>query len=73
MANRRGAINQAAEELRDVIDQMHAARVGEILGCAVTVLRRQEITPGVELPVLGVPVEFLESARMHGLLAEGVE
>ena len=33
-------IQQTARELRDLIDQQHAIRVGELLGCSVTVLRR---------------------------------
>ena len=62
-----------AGRLRDLIDRQHAARVGEILGCRVVVLGRHEVQPGVSMPVLGVPVEFLESARMHGLIAEAVK
>ena len=66
-------IKSAAEKLRDLIDRQHAVRVGEILGCRVVVLGRHEVQPGVSMPVLGVPVEFLESARMHGLIAEAVK
>ena len=62
-----------AGRLRDLIDAQHAVRVGEILGCRVVVLGRHEVQPGVSMPVLGVPVEFLESARMHGLIAEAVK
>lgn len=72
MASRDDAISLAAWELREQIDQQHAKRIGEVLGCAVSILRREELPGGVSVPVFGVPMEFLATAEAYGLRAEGV-
>lgn len=67
------AIERTASELRDRIDAQHAQRVAEALGCAVVILRREDLGHGITVPVFGVPMEFLETAELLGLRAEGVQ
>lgn len=68
-------ITQTARELRDLIDQQHAVRMSEILGCSVTILRRVPVQRhgkfiGISEPVYGMPAEFIEQAQSLGMLAE---
>lgn len=67
------ANHNLAARLRDLMEAQHAVRAGEALGCRVVVLRRVPLASGVEVPVFGVPLEFLEAAQMLGLRAEGVQ
>lgn len=69
---------QMCIELARRLDQRYASAVSKKLGCKAVHLRNEEyVTPkgvktGATIPVFGVPIEFLESARMYGLLAEAL-
>lgn len=72
MAN---AIENAARELMARIEQQHAARMSEILGCSVVIVRRVPVRrhgkfTGIYEAVYGMPAEFVEQAQTLGLLAE---
>ena len=69
------AVTTAARALRAQIEMTHAVRVGETLGCAVTILRREPVKrggkfTGINELVYGMPAEFIEQAQSLGLLAE---
>jgi hypothetical protein len=66
------AIEAMARELRDAIDQQHAERIGAVLGCRVTVLRREPLGRHLDVPVFGMPAEFLSEAETLGLKAEAL-
>lgn len=69
-------VTAVARELSERLDAQHAIRVGELLGCEVTILRREQRKTaagrysGISEPVFGVPAEFVEAAQALGLLAE---
>ncbi len=72
---RGNVLESCARELRERIDQQHAIRMGEILGCTVTIIRREPVKgkSGMFLfsePVYGMPAEFIEAAQALGVLAE---
>ena len=72
---RSSTIQAVTRELRERIDQQHAIRLSETLGCTVTILRREPVRgkSGKYLfsePVYGMPAEFIEHAQSLGLLAE---
>lgn len=73
MVQSENIIIKTAAALRDLIDVKHAAAVSAQLGCTVVILRREDIGHGITVPVFGVPLEFLETAELLGLRAEGVQ
>lgn len=71
----RNPIIETARELRDLIDAQHAVKVGQLLGCPVTLLRREPVKRGGKFTgiyelVYGMPAEFIHQAETLGLLAE---
>ena len=69
------AVTAAARALRAQMDTTHAARVAEMLGCRVIILRREPVKrggkfTGINELVYGMPAEFIEQAQALGLLAE---
>lgn len=69
-------IETAARQLRDAMDRQHAANVSALLGCPVTLIRRQQLRVrsgryvGVAEPVYAMPAEFVEQALTLGIRAE---